>query len=1517
MNSWSHRVCQHALLAVVACWPALATAQQPEAASARLSLNEHDRIVIIGNTLAERMQYFGHFETWLHQRFPNLGLSVRNLGFSCDEVDFRPRSLNFGSPDDHLTRQRADVVIAFFGFNESFAGAEGRTSLASDLREFISHTRRQRYNGASSPKLAIVSPIAWENLGDPNLPDGTTGNARLETYVATMRGVADELDVLFVDLWTPTHAAMQRAEQPWTFNGVHLSDDGYRRLAPLLGEALFGAAHDETPRVAADYERLRREVQEKDYQFFHVYRAVNGYYIYGDRSRRDHGNPPYPDNYVMTNERAKLDEMAAIRDTRIWRVARGESIPDSIDDSSTRELYDVPTNFERPIEILPPEVAETKFEIADGYAINLFASEVEYPELKNPVQLTFDSQGRLWVATMPSYPGYQPPHKPDDKLLVFEDVDGDGRADRQTVFADGLHLPTGFEIGDGGVYVAQEPNLVFLADTDGDGRADLRKRVLHGFDSAASHHAIGAFQWGPGGGLYLHEGTFHHTAVETPYGPVRNAHGAVYRYDPTRQHLETFVSYNFHNPWGHAFDRWGQNFIADASDGHNYFATPISVKATPFRGQPDFGPFRYVYRTSIRPFIKKRVRPTSGCEFVSSDHFPPEAQGNLLVNNCIGFQGILQHRLFEEESGFRGVEIEPLLFSTDPNFRPVDLIFGPDGALYVVDWFNPLVGHMQHSLRDPNRDHTHGRIWRITYPSRPLADPPRIEGRSIAELLELLKSPTARTRNLVRVKLRSFPASEVVTAVEQWIRGLSDADPQLEHHLLEALWVHQHHNAVNEKLLHRVLHSPDYRARAAATRVLCFWRDALPDPIALLREQAHDDHPRVRLEVIRATSYFASQSAIEVAMAAADRGQDYYLAYALGETLRQLRPFWKPKLLSGGPMNISSAARSALLQRLDTAELLAAEESVSVLEARARRYDIPRAERLHALQQLVTLRGSRLVDEVLDAIRVVERSADGLSLSGVSQLAGILLEQPTEELLASLPLVQQMAIEGHTPLARRAAIAVMLKASGSLDAVNRLIDSHPQRRVDVFQSLPLARIDDLHDDVFEITATTIRNLTQQRLSTDDEALLSAAIDALGYLPDPQSKAFQLAADLFVRGIDRVSAVGAMARMRLEDVETDELHELADAVEEYVRSLPDEELADAAAQEVIQFGKSLATHLSPPRAATLRGALRGLGAQVIRIRPVPNALRFDRAEIAVAAGKPVILLFENIDVMPHNLVVTEEGPAFDKVVELSIRMQKDPLAFDRHFVPHHRHRRIPEVLLATKLLHTGESETLRFVAPDDPGTYRYVCTFPNHQRSMNGILHVVSDLEAFLASHPLPAVEATEKIRTQVIKNYDVSDLLGHLDWEPGTRSYTIGQRIFREASCARCHHIDGRGDLTGPDLSMLDPIRSRQELLQSLVQPSAKIDDKYRGWIFTVSGQIKTGFVLEEDDERYVINERPGEVCEPTIIAKSDLDEPPVPAAVSVMPKNLLDTLTVAEIQDLIAYIHARGDRGDSVFSSD
>jgi hypothetical protein len=208
-----------------------------------------------------------------------------------------------------------------------------------------------------------------------------------------------------------------------------------------------------------------------------------------------------------------------------------------------------------------------------------------------------------------------------------------------------------------------------------------------------------------------------------------------------------------------------------------------------------------------------------------------------------------------------------------------------------VDWFNPLVGHMQHSLRDPNRDHTHGRIWRITYPRRPLVERPRIAGAPVLALLDLLKSYEDRTRYRVRRELRERPDHEVLSALGQWVAGLNPGDADYWRYMLEALWLHQSLDDVDISFLKRMLTCPEPRARAAATRVLCYWRDRVDNPLELLRQQVNDQHPRVRLEAIRALSFFDAKDAAkaqEIAVESLVLPQDDYLEYTLNETTKTL-----------------------------------------------------------------------------------------------------------------------------------------------------------------------------------------------------------------------------------------------------------------------------------------------------------------------------------------------------------------------------------------------------------------------------------------------------------------------------------------------------------------------------------------------------------------------------------------------------------------------------------------------------
>ena len=465
------------------------------------------------------MQYDGWLETMLQARFPKHELVVRNLGFSGDEVSTRPRSKNFGTPDEWLsglaqpiggyednrlagTNTRADVVFAFFGYNESFAGQAGLDAFKKDLTAWIAHTIAQKYNGKSAPRVVLFSPLAQEDLGNPDLPDGKENNQRLALYTKAMADAASAGNITFVDLYTPSARLYADNKAPLTIQGIHLNPEGNRQIAQVIDRTLFGDTpkHQETLLT-----KLRQAVVDKDRLWFQRYRVTDGYSTYGDRAFLTfvRGNPRnvdakqmagvakedvLPSNYdVLQRELPILDQMISNRDKRIWAVAGGGDL--TVDDSNTLPFVDARTNMSSVSPFKSGDETIKAMTIGQGLKVELFASEKEFPELVKPVQMAFDTKGRLWVAAWKNYPHWQPKTPMDDKLLILEDTNGDGKADKCTVFAGDLQNPTGFEFWNGGVLVGQQPNLVFLKDTNGDDKYDTREIVLHGFDSADTHHA--------------------------------------------------------------------------------------------------------------------------------------------------------------------------------------------------------------------------------------------------------------------------------------------------------------------------------------------------------------------------------------------------------------------------------------------------------------------------------------------------------------------------------------------------------------------------------------------------------------------------------------------------------------------------------------------------------------------------------------------------------------------------------------------------------------------------------------------------------------------------------------------------------------------------------------------------------------------------------------------------------------------------------------------------------------------
>ncbi|MCA9076411.1 MAG: c-type cytochrome [Planctomycetaceae bacterium] len=1612
-----------------------------------LQLEKGDHIAYIGNTLADRMQHDGWLETYIHALHPQHDLTVRNLGFPGDEVKTRSRSDNFGSPDDWLTKVKADVVLCFFGYNEALRGEAELDTFRQDLVAMIEGMQSQRYNGESRPRLVIFSPIAHEDVGSRHLPDGTDNNRKLIAYTEAMRAVCAKQGVPFVDLFTPTSSMYGRSKEPLTMNGIHLQPHGNKLVAQEIIATLF-----DRPEINAsdtDLERLREAVLDKNDHWFSRYRVVDGYNVYGGRSKLEWFGQSNAD--VMMREMEIFDVKTANRDQRVWAIARGGDL-EVKDDNLPDELV-VKTNKPGPLadEAFPylgGEEAIEKMDVHEGMQVNLFASEEQFPRLVNPVQMAVDTDSRLWVSVWPSYPHWNPTEPREDALLVLPDEDGDGKADECIVFADELNSITGFEFWGGGVLVAAPPEIWFLKDTDGDDKADVKVRMLQGVSSADTHHSANAMLIGTDGWLYWSRGIFNVANFETPTKTYRSGQSGVHRFNPRTFEVE------FHfpigpNPHGDVIDQWGFQFAGDGTSGTGSY---VNIG----KG------------VGNKQWYVKRVRPVAATGILSSSHFPPEHQGNFLICNTIGFLGVLQHEVRYNGADITAHEIAPILVSSDENFRPSDIEVGGDGALYISDWHNVLIGHMQHNMRDPNRDHSHGRVYRVTSKGRDLLSPPRMRGKPIAEVCDYFLAPQNSTRYRARLELTGRDSEDVLREVEAWAAQRDVTDPVDAQALLECLWVHEEQRVPNGQLLKRVFQAAEPRVRAATIRTLGHWGTQIENAksLLLLVKASRDESALVRAEAVKASLSFPDVNAASTWHAVATRPLDPELETVLKYAESQISVERILEQTHGIGEPLAAGEREYVLRHGDVETLMGLREylgeSEEIYEAILSRPSIPVDSLREALAGMSKVKETPPVELLLSMIEQRDNSDDTQSLAGLGQLLG---ERSATELNAVRSRIEALATSGQTSDVRQLAFRTWMTADGSgqnayfaaskskeslrdwlaaiptiadenvraelYDSVRSLMDELPPNlaaegnggmqqpgiQVDYFHPSPkdvavetLAKLEPnatgivpqiemnvpqkTENDRFALRFTGTLHVTEtgkyqfftasddgsrlyldgqlvvnndglhgmvekrgvveqltagphrlvvtyfdngggdglsvnwggpgfdkqpiptERLTTDaGETLHDVAIRSLAYIPGHGSEKFNDLAALVKAGRHRAAAVSVLRTISQNDWDDGQVRPLIDNLVGYLTSLPVASRTSAPATDALALARSLTDRLPPDQVAAILERLENLDVRVIAIGTVTARMIYDKEQIAVQAGEPVEFRFSNSDHMPHNFAIVTPG-ALEEIGELAEDTARDADAKERHYVP-----RSEKVLLASRLLEPGQSQSLTFEVPSEPGVYPYVCTYPGHWRRMHGALYVVNDLdeylvdpEAYLAEHDLPV---KDELLTFISRDTDwkYDDLFPAVSTVHHGRAFEVGQNLFKVANCIACHKLGETGRNIGPDLAKLDPKKHTFEhVLRSMVEPSKDIDEKFQSQTFVLdSGQLVTGMVLEETDDVIKVLIDPLAKADPKVIHKSEIDER-VTSKVSIMPQGLLNKLTQEEILDLIAYVYAAGDKSHVLF---
>jgi putative heme-binding domain-containing protein len=831
----------------------------------RFELKPNDVIALTGGSNIERTRFNGHLQTSLIASKPELRIKVRNFGWEGDTVfeqwrddgnldkldpkrrQAERRSQNAGEASwrqqrdwrEQLGDVGATVVIAQFGQMESLNGIEKLPQFIAAYEKLIAEF------ADGGRRVVLMAPVAFE----PSKP-------ALQAYSEAIQKLADRLGLMFVGQVRPS----------LTENGYQLSDEGQRALAEHLAKA-FGL----TP---VTNEPVRAQVLEFERLWFDYWRPMNWAFLNGDRTTQ-----PYSKDWKDSSKRIFPQEMQDFlplltqAEDNIWNALEGKSVtPIGIRSSIPVEPPSAPPQS--------PEEELASFKILDGFQVNLFASEAD--GVVKPIQMRWDERGRLWVACAVSYPQIKPGEKANDYVLVCEDTNGDGKADKFHKFVEGLFMPAGIELGDGGLYVAQGTELLHFKDTDGDDKADTKRIVLGGFGTADSHQMINCINWGFGGELWFTQGHHIYSRVETPYGVETLNRAGVWRYRPRTGHLDPFFQWSSAgaNCWGVVTTEYGQPFHKSGANIGSYYTTPGLVRS-------DLAVNAQAMNLCLAPI--KQV----GMEFLGSSMFPAEMQGRVIIGGY--YANLLEWHQLNFENGLYSTTLLPNIIETTNNvFRPVEVRSGPDGALYVADWYNPIIGHYQASYRHPDRDKQHGRVWRVSYKGGQVVKPAKLAGASIPELLEQLDSKERWAWYQSKRLLFERDSAEVGAALDAWLPKQNGN----EYRRLLALSLYEGHETPRPELLKALLRSEDARVRAYATRTLSTWArgDRLPDALKLLEPQIADEDALVRLEAIVAASYIHNARAPVIAARALDKEFNAYHQHALTKTLHVLNPLWATKL---------------------------------------------------------------------------------------------------------------------------------------------------------------------------------------------------------------------------------------------------------------------------------------------------------------------------------------------------------------------------------------------------------------------------------------------------------------------------------------------------------------------------------------------------------------------------------------------------------------------------------------------
>lgn len=905
------------------------------------------------------------------------------------------------------------------------------------------------------------------------------------------------------------------------------------------------------------------------------------------------------------------------------------------------EKKDPAPRFQLP---LSPEESMKLIQVPVDFELQLFASE---PDIVNPMAIAWDDQGRLYVIETEDYPNEVRKEGGNDRIKILEDTNGDGKADKITVFAEGLNIPTSMVFVNGGIMISMAPDFIFLKDTDGDGKADVREVVITGWGKSDTHAGPSNLKYGIDNKIW---GVLGYSGFKGEVDGKEFSFGqGLYNFEPDGKNFQ-FLGSTSNNTWGLGFTEEFNVFISTANGQHSaYLAMPNKHVRRSIHGGSNnavHGIDTHYDMPHLTPYLRQvdwhgSYTAAAGHNFYTARSFPKsywnriafvaEPTGRVLHNAIIDKDG----SGFKEKNGFN------ILASSDEWFSPVHAEVGPDGALWIADWYNFIIQHNPtpkgfdngegNAYINPLRDAKHGRIYRMVYKGAEDYDPITIDKSKNKEIIAGLKSDNMFWRLVAQRTIVENQNESIINDLYKLIEDKKVDEIGLNSPAVHALWSLHGLGALDGsnkdaiRIVTTALKHPAAGVRKNAIDVLPKTEETLKAIIGagLLKDKDLNTRKTAFLAVADSPTSADAGKMIYQASMEEDNAKDKYLPQAIFSAVLTHPISFEENQGSLGFLDKSDSLWS-LNEKLSKS-LTAEEYNLDRRSAIAYPPDVTNKE----IQIRVNLSKSE------------------------NDLQGIIVAQGGKE-------------NGYSLYVENQAIHWLVKQDG--------------------KSFKISSPKNLPKEKFLINASLLKDGAMELKINGNQVAKGKATGLF-------STAFQT----------------AKVRVGQDNMGDNQ-------VGEYPKPFWFNGRLDRDSYLGLK-NPSVETGAQNGNSGAIAATENSKGAVIIKMGVIPHEMKFDKQTFTVKAGQQVTLDFENKDFMQHNFVLAMPG-TMEKVGKAADELARDPKGMEQNFIP-----KMPEIIIATKLINPEGNESLVFTAPNKPGDYPYICTVPGHWRIMNGVMKV--------------------------------------------------------------------------------------------------------------------------------------------------------------------------------------------------